>query len=1067
MRSLHYAFLTSASFAALAIAAPANAQTPEPVVPGGDPCQAPADQRDPSISCPPADTAAGEAVSQGAQVTPEGEGVVVVGSRIRRDRFNTADPVTVINRDAAVDAGFTSTAEMLQSVGVTGGTAQINDTFGGFVTEGGPGANTLSLRGLGATRTLILLNGRRIAPSGTRGQVGATDLTVLPNAIVDRVEILNTGASSVYGSDAVAGVVNIVTRPKYDGLGIEANLSIPEMGAGAEKRFAVTFGKSGDRFSLLGSFELFDRNRITLGDVPWARCPTTRYRGPLGSPTGDFIDPATGKAKCFPLDEGGVSINTVGTGLTFIDNADLAGSVAPGFAGEVPTAAPGAPAYNVYCYRFRPNASATTPGLPGFECVTGLIYQYFGRNDPRNNGFASSLEYRDTFSPATLQQDFISPTRNYTGYVAGTYDTDFFGNGQLYADLLVTRRKSQQNGQLQLTIDYPRFARTAPTTANPTGTQIPNPLVPAGLRAHPLTGSVATRVFADFGIYDSHQTSDFVRLTGGFRGDLPFLSSWRYDFFGAKSWSDGSYTFDAKLADRLAQSLDIIQNANGTFRCASPSPDCVPAPALTPGIVGGNFRTIAPAWFDYVTEAVTGHTKFREWTTAATFDGPLFSLPGGTAQAVVGLEYRNSRINDVPSADAQRGNFQGFTSSTITKGSDSVWEAFTELEFPVLRNVPFAEDLTFNVSGRYTDYESYGSDTTYKVGGLYAPTRWLSFRGSYGTSYRAPALFEQFLAETTGFQPGSQDPCDTLSAANTPPPVFQRCTTTDGLSPGFKNNSGITVIQRGGAETGLEAETSKNLTFGTVIQPSFGPEFGNLSLAVDFFRVEVNNGVSQLSHLTILQGCYQGTNPEFCQFVDRQPGPTGAVGQDLTVTTGYINVATDIAKGIDFVARYDRDIGPGKLDIGVQAVYMIDRIFQGLDSADPFHQDGLIGNPKWAGTAHLGYKTGPWYFRWGTEYIKGTSDNGAAEDTDDDGLVDFDPAQYDFSVPNYWLHTLSARYETERYSLTAGIRNLFDKDPPKISSLDPFVNTTSNVPLQGGFDPYGRTFFINAQAKIF
>jgi outer membrane receptor protein involved in Fe transport len=228
----------------------------------------------------------------------------------------------------------------------------------------------------------------------------------------------------------------------------------------------------------------------------------------------------------------------------------------------------------------------------------------------------------------------------------------------------------------------------------------------------------------------------------------------------------------------------------------------------------------------------------------------------------------------------------------------------------------------------------------------------------------------------------------------------------------------------------------------------------------------VNNGVSQLSHLTILDGCYQGTNPEFCDFITRTDSAAGA-GQDLQVTTGYINVATDIAKGIDFVLRYDRELGPGRLDLGAQAVYMIDRIFQGLPSAAPFHQDGMIGNPKWAGVGHVGYKTGPWYVRWGVEYIKGTSDNEQALDTDDDGEIDFDPAQFDFSVPDYWLHTLSARYETQRYSLTAGIRNVFDKNPLKISSTDPFVNTISNVPLQAGFDPFGRTFFINAQAKIF
>ncbi len=282
MRPLSFALLSSASFAAFAFAATANAQTPEPVNPDRDPCQAPADLRDPNVTCPPADSPAGEAIAQGATVTPEAdEGIVVVGSRIRRDRFNTADPVTIINRDAAVDAGFNSTAEVLQSVGVTGGTGQINDTFGGLVVEGGGGVNTLGLRGLGPTRTLILLNGRRLAPAGTRGQVGAADLNVLPNAILDRIEVLNTGASSVYGSDAVAGVVNIMTLSKFNGLAVEASIQAPEIGAGTTQRYSITAGTSGERFSILGSLEMFDRNRITIGDQPWARCPQQLRRAAI------------------------------------------------------------------------------------------------------------------------------------------------------------------------------------------------------------------------------------------------------------------------------------------------------------------------------------------------------------------------------------------------------------------------------------------------------------------------------------------------------------------------------------------------------------------------------------------------------------------------------------------------------------------------------------------------------------------------------------------------------------------------------------------------------------------
>jgi outer membrane receptor protein involved in Fe transport len=1033
MRSLSYAFLTSASFAALAVAAPANAQTPDPVNPGRDPCQAPADQRDPNANCPPADTPAGEAIQQGAVATPAGEegGVVVVGSRIRRDRFNTADPVTIINRQAAVDAGFNSTAEVLQSVGVTGGTGQINDTFGGLVVEGGPGVNTLSLRGLGPTRTLILLNGRRIAPAGTRGQVGAADLNVLPNAILDRIEVLNTGASSIYGSDAVAGVVNIVTLSKFNGLAVEAAVTAPEIGAGTTQRYSITAGTSGERFSLLGSLELFDRNRITQGDQPWARCPQQRRLSPLG---------VNDSNRCFPLEEGGVTVNTIATGFYQLGTAPDPVDLAPGFEANPPD-------YYLLCNRWRPTSVQPGQTLPGFECVGGLLYNYI-----TESGFGTSLNVRDTFAPSMLQQDIISPNRNYTGYLTGTYDTDFFGNGQAYFELLATRRKSQQNGQRQFTLDYPV---NSPLLLASNGGLFPTlpPRVSTAL-------NIGVRVFADYGIYDSHQTQDFVKLSGGFRGDLPFLPTWRYDFYASKSWSDGTYSYEQILADRLQRSLDVVPATGGGFVCRNAQGGCVAAPVISNAIIGGQARTAAPAWYDYVTDDVVGHTAFREWTANATFDGPLFRLTGGDAQAVVGFEYRKSSINDVPSSDAQRNNLYNFTSAPITKGSDSVWEAFTELEFPILRNVPFAEDLTLNVSGRYTDYQSYGSDETYKIGGIYSPTRWLSFRGSYGTSYRAPALYEQFLGSTTGFlSAASTDPCTSLFNV-TNPTIIANCT-AQGLPGNFINNSSVTVIQRGGAEAGLEAETSKNLTLGGVLQPTLGPDFGNLSLAIDYFRVEINGGVSQLGAGTLARGCYNGTHPEYCQFVSRAPytGPgTGA----LTVTQTYINIATDIVKGIDFVLRYDRELGPGKLDIGVQAVRIIDRINQTNPDSEAVDYATSIGNPRWAGTGHIGYDWGSWYARWGVDYIKGTNDRFLTED------LGYDPAVYDFSVPDYWLHTASLRFEpSNRYSLTLGVRNVFDKKPPKITAEDPFVNTIANVPLQSGWDFRGRTFFVNAQAKIF
>lgn len=190
-----------------------------------------------------------EEVAQ-SQVDNGAGAIVVTGSRIRRDEFSAAEPITVITSKEMTQAGFNSTADALQSNSVTAGASQINNYYGGFVTDGGVGANTLGLRGLGPNRTLVLLNGRRLAPGGTRGSVLAADLNVLPNAIVDRIEVLEAGASSVYGSDAVAGVVNIITDNELRGLQFEASGTLPEVGAGSSYRLAGSFGFEADRLTV-------------------------------------------------------------------------------------------------------------------------------------------------------------------------------------------------------------------------------------------------------------------------------------------------------------------------------------------------------------------------------------------------------------------------------------------------------------------------------------------------------------------------------------------------------------------------------------------------------------------------------------------------------------------------------------------------------------------------------------------------------------------------------------------------------------------------------------------------
>jgi len=223
--------------------------------------------------------------ADGTDKAEEGS-IVVTGSRIRRDEFSVAEPITVINRQEITQAGFASVADALQSNAITQGAAQINNYYGGYVTDGGTGANTLGLRGLGPNRTLILLNGRRLAPGGTRGSVVAADLNVLPSAILDRIEVLKAGASSVYGSDAVAGVVNIITDQSLRGFRLSAQANVPEVGAGEEYRISGTFGVQADRLSIIGSLEYYKRSQLSVGDLDWASCPIGGFLAGEGSAFG-------------------------------------------------------------------------------------------------------------------------------------------------------------------------------------------------------------------------------------------------------------------------------------------------------------------------------------------------------------------------------------------------------------------------------------------------------------------------------------------------------------------------------------------------------------------------------------------------------------------------------------------------------------------------------------------------------------------------------------------------------------------------------------------------------------
>lgn len=949
--------------------------------------------------------------------------ILVTGSRIRRDTFSSIEPITLITSEEITQSGFNSATDALQSLEVTAGAGQINNFFAGFVTAGGTGANTLGLRNLGPARTLVLLNGRRVAPAGTRGSVLAADLNVLPTAIVDSVEILKAGASSVYGSDAVAGVVNIITDKKLRGLTIDAQVNVPEIGVGVDRRVSASFGFGNDRLDLIGSLEYRKRTAIRLRDVDFADCPVGGFLTGEGTEFGSGDRVGFDGTPCFTLDNGGVTINTVGlptrSGISRVTGL-------PGlFNRFVPS----------------PTTGGNTPGFLGVDFYS-----------------------RDTFDPASQEEEVITPVEIYTGFLAGSYDLDLLGNAELYGEVLATRRKSSSILYRQLTLDYLRGSPLIPT------------LYRNGAFAAPTNISsgqvVAARSFIGFGNTDSKQEVDYVRAGVGLRGDF-FAPGWRYDAYAGKSWTDGTYEIESFLIDRLATSLNVVQNANGTFSCVAQAsiPNCVAAPELNAASIGGN---LSPAYRDYILDNTIGTTLFRETTFSFGVDGPLFALPGGDAQMALGLEYRKQRIDDTPDQQAINGNLYGLTASVPTRGSDSVKEFYGELYLPLIADRPFMENVNINASARYTDYESYGSDVTYKVAGEWQFFEGIGIRGSYGTSYRAPALAEQFLGATSGFIGAGSDPCDAdnfpldPNAYNTTQRTRAANCAAIGINVAtFQQNNGITVFNRGGAETGLEAETSTNWSVGAVVAPRMsGPV--SISLALDYFNIKVENGVSSLGGGTILSRCYSATDfsptEGFCRFVQRN------ANNALTVTSGFVNLSTDVVKGFEFTGRLGADLFGGRFTFNASLTKYTEQSDRLFPEEILLDSNGTLNTPDWVGSFDATYRKGAFLFRYGLEWFDGSSGTYKLFSTSrQTGLVDTALEQsyrnlYLLETPAYFLHSASMQVmAAEDFVVTIGARNLFDKKPPRVSAA---VNTVGNAPLYSGYDYTGRQFFVNTTFKF-
>lgn len=953
------------------------------------------------------------------------EAIIVTGSRIRRNEYTSTQPVQIITSEEATLEGLVDTSEILQQSTVAANSVQINNYFTGYIGLGNdlfaPGSNNLSLRGLGAQRTLVLLNGRRAGPAGARGVVGPTDLNVIPSSLIERVEILTDGASSIYGSDAVAGVVNIITAQNRDGGNVDAYYSQPFDDAGEEFNISGSYGWTFDKGYLSIGADYYERQPVLFGDRQFFECPQNFiYSDPELLLRADLVDPDTGDYLC----------NSMGANMATVYDAVFIGGV---FAGVGTT-------------DYAPDPNAVNGGGPmgcdvdGWRQILMFTTGYLGCRPATN-----SQNYRDMVARAPSHNDryasrtAVSPVKRMSFSAFAGYDLD--SNTEIFGELLLNRRESSQDS-------FRQIWGVVPTT-NPNwdlGALFPNALF--------FEPTIMVDSQAD-------QTVDYARAVAGIRGSLDIGTGWDWELAAQYSRSEAEYGALFVYDDRFNAALgdDGCDETLLTTATACPAGGIDFFDPNT--IVNGAFTD---AERDFLFGYETGNTVYEHKYIEGLITGELFNLPAGPVGAALGFQIREESMNDLPGEQERNGNYWGSSSAVQTKGEDTIKEVFAEFEIPLLRDKPLFESLSVNLSGRLSDYDSYGENSTYKVGLNWALTPEWRIRASEGTSFRAPALYELYLGNLTSFLPQtSVDPC--LNWGLSSNPDIQANCAAEGVPPDMNaTGSSSATIFTGGGIGNLNPETAESQSVGVIWTPSFI----DLSVALDYFKVEIIDQVQKFGAGAIVAGCYNSENyPDepLCDLFTRS-GDTGNPNTAFRITEvqdNYVNIARQESEGLDLNARYSREFGVGDLTLNGRVSYILNWESQLRTASTATQLNDRIGYPDWVASASARFDRGDWTFFWNMDFVPESSNDRLF--ASNQGTYLGQTVYFDRTVEAYQNHSFSVRKQADDWTFQVGIRNVFDHYPNPTSSSGG-GRGAGNIPLASQYDYLGRRAFINISRRF-
>ncbi len=916
------------------------------------------------------------------------ETVTVTGSLLHRPEYQTTAPVQVINIEGSLAAGAFDTADLLQSTAVASGSTQINGQFSGYIVDGGTGVKPIDLRGLGANRTLVLVDGQRPGPAGTRGAVGAFDLNVMPSVILGRVEIVKDGSSSIYGSDAISGVVNLITRKRIDGVEMKTAITVPQHGGGEQTTASIGAGWDFNGGHAVVAAQIQQQFPLALKDRDFARCPEDMAWGADGQ----------------RIDREDRSI-LQGTSLAGCDNL---------YANTIMRYADG------FHTRYVPSRDGSTVGpFPGYhpQPYNGDPTRYSPSPNYRDDGEA----YYESVSnfPFAGDEWLINKNRNTSLYGSVSFN---LGNVNWDNSVLYNHRETHTRG----------FRQFFPYVLNPADGEIYAPIMPY--------------------TSDDDIKVDYLWASSKLSGLFESSESWGWEINGNYSRSKGTYGhmgIDARKSADLT--LDVIDSVD------------LPINYFDPGILSGERMGDL---INAVGMRTKGDTTYNQIDFNAVFNGDLFELPAGAVSSAFGMEFRQTSIDDQPDPNNAAGYEWGYSSAQVTKGKDNVREAFAEVGVPLLKGIPGIESLSLDMSGRVFNYNSVGEwDNVWKTGLSWQITPTWRVRGTVGTSYRAPGLYELYLGNQTGFLSQiSLDPC--ISWADSTNDYIKAHCAAAGIPNDYGGAGPTATSHKGGGKGFLKPETSRAKNLGFV----WTPTFGNFNLAVDYFDYTIRGEISTLDAGTIVGSCYaRPVYPNnFCDLFTRNPANAAADAfaiQDVYAT--FINLNSERTRGYDLQVDYSDDYSFGKLSADMQVTYTLEDTLQEFSSSEEsgFSSTnfvGDIGRPRTVGLAHLSLKRGDWTYSWEGRY---TSSTDMSKYYDRDFIYSGVEATRDIKAGWQFRHSVSVGYDKDKWGVLFGIRNLFDQEPDTISSG--MFARKGNVPLEGSqYDWFGRSFFLRAHYNL-